>query len=89
MTINHQWLYVVTDTNRGSEMTPKELTDAKDGDNVAFIFNGSSADENNCQVFFDIQIIRVKILNFTELREDSYVLLKKHSGLILRPYTRQ
>ena len=50
MTIDHQWLYVVTDSNRDSDMMPKELTEAKDGQNVAFIFNASSAVDNNCQV---------------------------------------
>ena len=49
-TLDHQWLYVVTDTNRNSEMMPPELTNAKDGQNVAFLFNSSTVEEgNNCQ----------------------------------------
>ena len=51
MNINTEWLYLVTDTNRNSEMSqPTEIKEAKDGYNLAFLYNASNPNGLNCQV---------------------------------------
>ena len=50
MNLKTQWFYLVTDTNHKSEMMPSEIQTAKDGYNLAFMFNSSTPDDTGCQV---------------------------------------
>lgn len=50
MMIDAEWLYLVTDTDNQSPMEPKEIKNAKDGYNVAFLYNASiSSPVVDCQ----------------------------------------
>ena len=78
--LDHQWLYVVTDTNRESEMLPKELSNAKDGQHVAFLFNAES--QNNCQsgiLCFTEELIRTFASILKETLEAQCLKITKKS----------
>ena len=90
-TLDHQWLYVVTDTNRESEMLPKELSNAKDGQHVAFLFNSSSNPEsqNNCQggiLCFTEELIRTFASSLKETLEAQCLKISKKMSHFLKLY---
>ena len=50
MNIKTQWLYLVTDSDATSTMMPKPILEAKDGYNLAFLYNASKPNGLECKV---------------------------------------
>ena len=50
MNINTEWLYVITDSNSIPPEGPKEIQNAKDGYNIAFLYNASNSQKQDCKV---------------------------------------
>ena len=50
LNIKTQWFYLVTDSNEKSEIISEQIEQAKDGYNLAFVYNASSPNANDCRV---------------------------------------
>ncbi len=63
MNIMTQWMYVVTDSDASSSFESNEILQAKDGYNIAFMYNASVSSANaDCRVhnkFFSYNLDRV------------------------------
>ncbi len=69
MNIKTEWLYVVTDSDSSSSFAPSEITQAKDGHNIAFLFNASISSSNaDCQVCIS-DVFKLEILVFQTKQE--------------------
>ena len=56
MNINTQWFYLITDSNKRSEIVIEQIKTAKDGYNLAFLYNASEPDLNECKVSMGMNI---------------------------------
>ena len=50
MNLHTQWLYLVTDSTEKSEIVPEQIKQAQDGYNLAFLYNASASNIDECRV---------------------------------------
>ena len=50
MNIDTEWLFVVPDTDYMDAAVANQLTEMRDGQNVAMVYNSSLTNSNECQV---------------------------------------
>jgi hypothetical protein len=64
MSLNTQWLFIISDTNSQDNKVVAELEKSVDGDNIAFLYNYSSSTAASCNVNTHIYIFVQELLCF-------------------------